>query len=414
MEMPVPFSLRQAPGKEDRFRIRRAVERIREGLFDPVAVQLLTAHEERLRVEVGRGFQALDAGRSPHLCVVGAYGQGKSHSLAYIRDAALKEGFAASLINLDPREVPFRQFRQVYRELMAHLELPGSDGSFSARWKMWARQQLKQREDLKDGLAGLLPERMPHHFKAVLAAMADGPVPSSENERSTEKHWAFQSGEVPMLLARALEGGAVPVYRLKNAFKLRQVSFYKDGPLGSRGIEPFMEMIRALSCLFRQMGYRGWVILFDEAESIAQANVSARSKSYSLLHRMFAPDGSGPAFVYPVFAFTDDFFQRVHQEDYEKVKKRRETVVPYFERNYAREWQHLTIYRLHDLSRKEWTTLSRRLIDLHGMAYGWQPPEERLTREMACRLDAAGSQETRLKLKALVDCMDLVHQEQVL
>jgi hypothetical protein len=217
-----------------------------------------------------------------------------------------------------------------------------------------------------------------------------------------------------MSLARALRGETVPVFRLKNAFEFHRISFYKDGPLRPRGIEPFMGMIRALSCLFRQMGYRGWVILFDEAESIAQANVSARSKSYSLLHRMFAPDGSGQAFVYPVFAFTDDFFQRVRQEDYEKVKVRGEREIPCFQRNYAREWERLTIHRLQELSRKEWAELSRRLVRLHGTAYGWQPPEERLIREMAGRIGAMRSQETRLKLKALVDCMDLVHQERIL
>ena len=79
MEMPLrgevvlngeDSSLLQALQEEDDFTIRRAVERLREGLFDPVAVRLLTAHEEWLRDESERGFRAVDAGKFPHLCIV--------------------------------------------------------------------------------------------------------------------------------------------------------------------------------------------------------------------------------------------------------------------------------------------------------------------------------------------------------
>ena len=422
MEMPLrgevvlngeDSSLLEALQEEDDFTIRRAVERLREGLFDPVAVRLLTAHEEWLRDESERGFRAVDAGKSPHLCIVGAYGQGKSHSLAYIQELALREGFAASLINLDPREVPFRQFREVYRELMAHLRLPDAVGSFPARWSQWAQEQTRVRGDLRESLVELLPDRMPHLFKSVLVAMANG---SFSLSNSVEQ--AFQPVMLPreflMLPARALHGETISAYRLRNIFKHLQVPFYKDRSLSCRGVGPYFDMTQALSCLFRQMGYRGWVLLFDEGESIVQASVVARSKSYGLLHRLFAPDVAEPAFLYPVFAFTDDFFERVRQEDYDQVKVRGGVEMPYFDRDYAKEWQDLNIYRLHDLSREEWVELSRKLVHLHARAYRWRPPHDWLAQEMVERLDAKRTQETRLKLKALVDCLDLAHQEQVL
>jgi hypothetical protein len=422
MEMPLQswalnskdFAAWPAVIKGDDFSIRRAVERLREGLFDPVAVRLLTAHEERLRGEITRGFQALDTGESPHLCIVGAYGQGKSHSLVYIQDLALSEGFATSLINLDPREVPFHNFRGVYRELLTHLQLPDSDGPFPVRWKKWAQQQIKERQNQGGGLLDLLPDDMPHLFKAVLAAVAQGNASLSEREKRMKKHAAFRPREFPMLLARALEGEAVPVHQLRKIFQYRQVPFYREGSLSCRGVEPYFRMVQALSNLIRQMGYRGWVILFDEGESIAQASVFARSKSYRLLHRLFQSGDSDSAFLYPIFAFTDDFFQRVYQEDYDKALVRREMEIPYFDRDYARDWRNLNIHRLHDLSRTEWEVLSQKLIRLHARAYGWRPAEAQIAQDMEKRLDATHSQETRLKLKSLVDCLDLAHQEQVL
>jgi hypothetical protein len=405
---------RPVRGGPDDFTIRRAVERLREGLFDPVAVRLLTAHEERLRGEILRALQVLDGGESPHLCIVGAYGQGKSHSLVYVQDLALREGFATSLINLDPREVPFHNFRGVYRELLAHLRFPDSDGPFPVRWKRWAQEKMTGPHNQGGGLPDLLPGDMPHLFKAVLTAMAHGNASLSEREKRMKKHAAYRPREFPMLLVRALGGEAVPVGQLRKVFQYRQVPFYREGSLSCRGVEPYLRMLQALSGLIRQMGCRGWVILFDEGESIAQASVSVRSKSYRLLHRLFTSDNSEPGFLCPVFAFTDDFFQRVSQEDYNQVMVRREMEVPYFERDYAQEWQNLNIYRLLDLSRVEWEELAQKLIRLHAMAYGWMPPEARLAQAMANRLDAAHNQETRLKLKSLVDCLDLAHQEQIL
>ena len=114
----------------DGFPVRRVLERLREGLYDPLAVRLLTAHHEALDARLDADLQRLQAGNSVHLCVCGAYGQGKSHTLTYMREYALERGYVVSAINLDPREAPLHQFRQVYRALLESLTFPaGTDGS---------------------------------------------------------------------------------------------------------------------------------------------------------------------------------------------------------------------------------------------------------------------------------------------
>lgn len=408
----IPFL--DAMEKENDFSIRRAIERLREGLFDPVAVRLLTAHEERLQNEIKCAFKAMEAGKPPHLCIVGSYGQGKSHSLLYIQDMALMEGFVTSRVNLDPREVPFNNFRKVYRELMTDLQFPNGGRSFPAIWRDWVRERMKEPGNSRQSIAELLPERMPHLFKSVLLAMVQGNTTLSEREKRLKKHSDFRPREFPLLLIRTLEGEPVPAHRLSKVFQYRQVPSYRDGSLSVAGDEPLLQMIQSLSCLFRKMGYRGWVLLFDEGESIAQGNTFARSRSYRLLQRFFFPDPSIPAFLFPVFAFTEDFLERVDREDYDRIVVRRGTEAPLFDRNYAREWRNLNLYRLDALSRKEWGELARKLICLHARAYGWEPPEARLAEEMERRLESMSTQETRLKLKALVECLDLPQQEQAL
>lgn len=397
---------------ETDFHLRRAVERLREGLFDPVAVRMLTAHEDRLNQAVDRGFRTLDRGRrAPHLCICGAYGQGKSHSLTYIQDRALRENFVTSMINLDPREVPFHGFRGVYRALMANLRFPETEASLITQWRTWVEAQAD--EGAANGPVDLLPEEMPHLFRSVLVGMAQKTVSLSERQRKTKKHASYRPREFPYLLSRALAGDVVPIFRLRHALKYRQVDFYMEASLACRGAEPYLQMVRGLARLFRGMGYRGWVLLFDEGESIAQARITTRSRSYQILDRMFVPEAS-VRYLYPVFAFTDDFFQKVEEEEYDRVRVRGDLEIPYFEKDYADAWRGLTRYQLQDLSQQEWDGLAQKLIRLHAKAYRWRPPEVRVRREMAERLAEMQGQETRYKLKALVDQLDLVHQAQVL
>ncbi|MCK5438129.1 MAG: DUF2791 family P-loop domain-containing protein, partial [Desulfobulbaceae bacterium] len=295
------------------FKLRRTVERLREGLFDPFGVRLLTAHERQLNKIFDQGVHALEKNKPAHLCVCGAYGQGKSHSLTYIRQMALEQGFVASQINLDPREIPFHDFRQVYRALVSQISFPDNESSLVKWWKDRVNEQKKSWKNNKAGPLDLIPESMPHFFKAVLTALAQDNMELSKRKKGLKKHAAFRPREFPWLLANALNGEALPVFRLRHAMRYRQVLFYKEASLVCKGWEPYFEAIRALAVMFQKMGYKGWVLLFDEGESIAQLRVNIRRKSYHILDRFFSPASPMPG-LYPIFAFTDDFFMRVQGE----------------------------------------------------------------------------------------------------
>jgi hypothetical protein len=407
-----PTTYLQALDTETDFVLRRAMERLREGLFDPLAVRLLTAHEDQLKQAVEEGFRAIETGQPPHLCICGAYGRGKSHSLMYIEAYARKAHFVTSLINLDPRETPFHRFQSVYRALMNTLRFPDTDDAFARVWRTWAEGQLRGRDDPEAGTADLLPAAMPHRFRSVLAAMAQPTISLTERQQKAKKHARYRPRQFPSLLSRALAGEPVPVDRLRPALKYRQVAFYRDASLACRGDDVYVQMIHSLAGLFRQLGYRGWVLLFDEGEAVAQVPVPMRRKSYRLLHQLLYPDASATG-LYPIFGFTDDFFQQVEDEDYHRMQQQGEEESPYFERNYAEAWRALTRYELEDLSHKDWETLSEMLILLHACAYRWQPSEAQARRALQTRLAEQPAHETRYKLKALVDELDLLYQEQV-
>jgi hypothetical protein len=389
------------------FQLRRLLERLREGLYDPLAVRLLTAEHDALDARLQQTLWHSGDDTGSHLCICGGYGQGKSHTLAYIQALALQQGYVVSAINLDPREVPLHQFRQTYRALMRSLTFPptaGTDVSPTScldRWRTWLRAQLRTDVDPAVSLAASLPAAMPHPFKAAITALALPTLEVPVGRRALQQYRDYRPADFPWTLRRMLLGDTVPVTRLRPALKYRQVSFYRQAALAVDSHESFVQMTLALPALFRRMGYRGWGLLFDEGEAIIQGPRPMRARGYRTLHRLVSHDAACPG-LYPVFAFTPDFFQRLHEEEYD---------LPPFERNYAEALQHLNVHHLQGLSRSAWHAIGATLITLHAAAYHWTADHIRLVPVLTERLQTLPLHDPRATLKALVDELDQVQQQ---
>ena len=372
----------------DSFSLRRAVERLRDGLFDPVAVNRLTVEEDRIKDVFSKSLKALERGESDHLCICGAYGQGKSHTITYLNQLALSQGYATSVIQLDSREVPFHQFSIVYHSIMKRLCLP-DEVKFTNAWKNWTG---------KNPLEHL--EAMPHRFRMILAAMLCKNRRLSSEESSLKKYQNYRPREYGYCLEKALMGHNIPTTHLKSIFKYREVEGYKKQSLSCRGNDPYIQMVRSLGVILKEIGYKGLLLFFDEAESIAQRRLNHRVKSYHILDQFFQNNG----FVFPIFAFTDDFFDKVNHENYDG-----ET----FPQNYAKAWVDLNILRLQDFSSHEWESLVDRLMQLYSQTYQIELPSH-MKEKLQSLLKKIEVQETRFKLKALVNKLDIETQQAIL
>jgi hypothetical protein len=219
--------------------------------------------------------------------------------------------------------------------------------------------------------------------------------------RKLRQYRDYRPTAFPLTLRRMLMGETVPVASLRPALKYRQVSFYRQASLALRGETPFFLMIETLAQLLRQMGYKGWLLLFDEAEAMIQVRSTLRARAYRNLDGFLSPFLT-PAAIYPVFAFTPDFFQKIREEDYD---------LPYFDEDYATAWRDLSVYSLRSLSRAAWQDLSETLIELHAAAYQWAADREHLRTLLHHRLRSLPLQDTRVTLKGLMDELDHVQQE---
>ncbi|MCD4719484.1 MAG: DUF2791 family P-loop domain-containing protein [Desulfobacula sp.] len=401
------------------FELRRVVERLREGLFDPLGVRLLTTGETKLNKVFDKGVKALDRDKPSHLCICGAYGQGKSHSLNYIKQRALDQNFVISYVNLDPRQVPFHDFKDVYRAVMAAMEFPNGQNSFVTVWKTFVNKWLAMPENKKKTCSDLIPEEIPHRFKAILTAMAQKNISIPPEKRKLRKHDRFKPREFSWILKNALMGKNIPAWRLRSVFYYRQVSFYKENSLVCKNQDQYLAMVQGMAKLFQKIGFKGWLVLFDEGESIAQTRITSRSKSYKLLNKIFYPEIKTNGF-YPVFAFTNEFFTCLADEAYDRVRIKKNSKngtppikIPYFNKNYSKAWENINIHKLHDLSSTEWETLIHKLIAVHAGAYKWKPTVALMQRQMNLELSKLSGVEARLKLKFLVNQLDLEQQKKV-
>lgn len=473
------------------FKLRRAMERLREGLFDPLGVKLLTTGDMDINHQLETQTTNLEKGKAAHLCVCGAYGEGKSHTLNYIRQQALEDNFAVSYINLDPREVPFHNLKQVYRSLMDNLTFPdeiatdidinlpnnlnstnsktvlntysisstrsrsNTNSTFVDTWKKSVRQWLSIPENRGKSVAEMIPKTIPHRFKSILTAMVQQTKTISNGKRNLKKHAGFKPREFPWVLNSAFLGKEIPVTQLRTALWYRQVSFYKEESLVCKDDHLYLEAIQGYGALFQNMGYKGWIVLFDEAESIMLTPIASRSKSYSTLHEIFCPDKPARGF-FPVFAFTHDFFTYLKDENFERtriIRRRKsatkilppeseisenqdkiikttnkdelsarpdndqlsqERVLPFFEQNYSKAWQNINIYALRNLTSKEWHLLIRKVIQLHSLAYRWEPDVDAMDKMIFARLLKQADAESRMKLKLVVNLLDIEQQKRVI
>lgn len=364
----------------DVFCTRRAVERLRDGLFDSIAMSRLTVEDDSIKKKFSEGLKALEKGISDHLCICGSYGQGKSHTLSHLNQQALSEGYATSFVQLDLREIPFHQFSVVYHTLMKNLSLPGGE-KFSVAWKKWGT----------DHSLDLL-EAMPYRFQMILKAMlCKNPLKKDKNYRPKES---------AHLLEKALTGHILPVTHLKKIFKYQDIEGYQNQSLTCRGNLPYVQMVQALGVLLQEMGYKGLVLFFDEAESITQGRLSQRAKSYEILDLFFKSKKS----IYPILALTDDFFDKVNGEQYDENQT--------FSQNYSESWKDLNIVRLQDLSSEGWDSLQNHLIQLYAQAYQIDLSNHLtgIKEKLQNLLEKLKAQEIRFKLKALVNKLDIETQ----
>ncbi len=386
---------------EDRLAQRRAVEALRSGVPNGDSVIALGSGqsdiEDRftgLLEDVG-GPRNGRSGRASMLLGAG-FGAGKSHLLTHLGHLATSAGFVVSTVVIS-KETPLHDPAKVLRAAMESAVAPDggrdvvadaaaaldTDGPGHAELLRWLRGPGRDMNERFDATL-LLHQRLG----------SDAPGADEEFLDTIVRFW---SGD-PLLMPDLRR-------QLKAVGEAKSFTF---SPVRVRDLA--RQRLRFLPRLFRAGGHAGWVVLFDEIELIGRYSLLQRGRSYAELARWLDgdPADDGEPLV-AVAAITDDFEAAVltgkndrevlpgrlrdkQTAEYAEVAALAEEGMRHIERD---------LLPLAPPDEAELDRAYRTLRQLHGSAFGWQPPD-------VAGLEQLGATRMRQYVRAWINEWDLV------
>jgi hypothetical protein len=350
---------------------RRAVEALRAGVPSRAAVVALgaaqTEIEDRFVALLGQAWEgSAQPARPGGLLVGGGFGSGKSHLLEHLTHLARQAEFVVSRVVIS-KETPLHDPVKVFRAAAESAVLP---------------RGYEQGSALAEAAAALDAESAAW---AELSRWVNAPH-SGMNERFAATlllfgRFAANDGELGEAIVRFWSGDPIRVADLRR--RLRETAErYALPPVAAR--ELAWQRFRFAARMFAAAGYAGWVVLFDEVELIGRYSVLQRGRSYAELSRWVRGDDVDPDLpLVAVLAMTDDFEAAVVSG-----KNDREVVPAKFRARQTHESDEIagraeSGMRIIDremvlLAPPDAAELDRaytRLKELHGEAFGWDPPD---------------------------------------
>lgn len=255
---------------EDKVAFRRGFEAVNLGVVPPDSLSLIdmSIGGEEIREEVRCDLENADL---KGLCkvVFGNYGTGKSHYLHLVKAIALQAGWVVSYLEFDPKAVDPAKPHLVYREVMSKLLFPQrEDGTVSQGFRGLIKEIRKKWAEIRD-----LPNfRKNPWFRHGIETLQFFPHSEDQDYVSACNWLAGQpinitgSGSI-----RALARGTnVNPRIIPNMPKVRETG------------EIYVFHLVVVNEVCKKLGYKGLLVILDEAEHVRGYNVTRKSKANNL------------------------------------------------------------------------------------------------------------------------------------
>ncbi len=387
----------------------KIIESLRKGIPPDGSIRQFTVGRKHEIEELQRLVQE---GCTGVLYIKANFGSGKTHLLRLLREYALAQGYAVSLVGLDAAaSVRFNRMDQIAGAVMRGLAVPNFPGDGIRPLFDLVCQRIeesKARGDT-DGFWYTLTNRWQWDFSEVcdspsifvgIRAWATG-LPGVQN---LVEDWLFQPW--------SYYGQRKRLYNelIRNLFRYfrdprPEWHFYRDTfRFNVQNHDQSWKCLRDLRVLATETGLRGLIILFDEFENMLtglRRSDYKRDAFWNLLQfgrRKQFPDLSS-------FAITPGFFRRLAEfvnemngcgYDYSELKR-----YPVF------EMQPLEVPQLEELA--------LRIRSTHAVALGWDAEafiSENELRSIVQRSASVGVQDrSRHTIKQIVSALDEVFEE---
>src|SRR6266498_2397017 len=209
-------------------------------------------------------------------------------------------------------------------------------------------------------------------------------------------------------IMRFWSGDPIAVPELRR--RMREIGEQRPALSPVSAAELGRQRLRFAARLLAAAGSAGWVVLFDEVELIGRYSLLQRAKSYAELARWMRGDHGGRGTpIATVFAMTADFEAAVitDRNDRELVPAKlraKDTPDATALAEAAEVGMRIIDRETHLLTPPDEVELKQaydRLRELHGQAFGWQPPD-------VAGLERLGATRMRQYVRAWINEWDLV------
>ncbi len=366
---------------------RHLIEALRSGVPSRRVGKYFSSSRLSLISSIKDDMENVSEGESRGRVIIGKYGEGKTHMLNTIFSIAQEENYVVSLVSIS-KETPPSNLNVLYRRILENTYLPGrNESGIFGLFENLAPEGEKANEMYLYGLKKLSSDKLYYVFKALLYSQGHRDDDADALDADLRGYFMNQS-VLKALYQKYCDEKMV----LREKFVQKKHTF-----------DYFVFMAK----LFKTMGYKGWVILFDEAELIGRMARKSRENAYLNINRFLNPVSSLES-VYSVFAFSSSFTDEViaGKNEYSSVSlsgRPEEEIKAITE----------TLDRitggseLASLSKEELETSITSIVDLYKRAY---------ERDIECSipqlLDVASKSGflLRTKIRAVIEALDQIYQ----
>ena len=281
--------------------VEHIFESLRKGLVPERGVEAFAQGIDRQRKEIERQLELAASGEGTIKFLRGGYDRGKTFMARLTILDAQAQGFATSFVVVSDNDLRFHRFDDVYRKVMTELGTAscprGALGDILDRW-------IGSIED------------------ALIAAGADADAPDFDakvRRRLDEDLAAATGGNAPQDFVRAIQ----TIFDLKQKGQVADAGSLISWLSGSGNVGPAakrlagvkgdiesrdaLDYLRGVLAIVKAAGYKGLVIVIDEAETILRMRKDSRHKSLNGI-RQIADAASSYHGLLWVFTGTPDFF----------------------------------------------------------------------------------------------------------
>lgn len=285
--------------------VEHVFESLRKGLVPQRGIDTFAVGIDKQRNELHRQLDLVASQEGSIKFLRGGYGCGKTFMARLALLDAQSRGFATSFVVVSDNDLHFHRFDDVYRKVMTELGTAscprGALGDILDRWIGAVEEALvsagvddiaddfdeRVRQRLNEDLVSLTGGKAPEDFLRVIQTVFDLKQDGEVAEAGALISWLCGSGNVAA-----------------SAKKAAQIK----GDIGSRDA---LHYLRGVLEIVKAAGYKGLVIVIDEAETILRMRSDSRHKSLNGIRQIADAAGSYPGLLW-LFTGTAEFFDTRH------------------------------------------------------------------------------------------------------